>query len=89
MSPRHIAERRALYRAIEASADCHIRPRIDDPICVHSPRSTVAVCGNTLWLRRHQGPTWCVQDVSATAAAPWSTSAVVDDFGTLVEVPAA
>lgn len=88
MSPRHLAERRALYAAIDASGDRHIRAAPADPRVVHSPRSTVCVCDDTLWLRQHQGQHWRLLDVRSAFGHWPSRSAVIDDHGSLVEVAA-
>lgn len=85
MSPRHLAERRALHAAIAASGDRHIRPRPESHL-VHSARSTVGVCHDTLWLRNHRSRHWSVLDVRSTFGHWPARTAVVDDFGTLVEV---
>lgn len=89
MTPRHLAERRALYRAIEAAGDArHIRDPQREPRVVHSPRSTVSVCDDVLWLRDHRARHWRLLDVRSTFGHWPSRSAVVDDHGNLVEVAA-
>lgn len=86
MTPVHLAERRALYAAIDASGDRHIRPRAADPRVVHSPRSTVGVCDDQLWVRQHPGQCWAVMSIHASATSGVMRPAVQDDFGTLIEV---
>nr|WP_145544759.1 hypothetical protein [Variovorax boronicumulans] len=88
MSPRHLSDRRALQAAVAASPDRHIRPRGIDPRIVHSLRSTVCMCDDKLWLRHHQGRHWRVMDVQITFGHWPAASAVVNDFGSLVEVTA-
>lgn len=88
MNARHLAERRALYAAIEACGDRHVREENLDPRVVHGKKSTACVCDDTLWLRDHRARTWRVLDVRDTFGEWPGIRAVVDDFGHLVQVPA-
>lgn len=86
MSPRHRAERRALYAAVAAAGDRHIRDTQVEPRVVHSPTSTVCVRDDILWSRNHRTGRWSLHNV-ANAFGHWPTrSAVIDDHGSLVEV---
>lgn len=89
MNARHLAERRALHAAIDACRGArHIRDPQPEPHLVHSARSTLAVCDDVLWLRHHQGQHWRLLDVRRAFGHWPARSAVVDDHGNLVEVPA-
>lgn len=86
MSPQHLAERRALYAAIDSAADRHLRARTADPRIHHSPKTTAGMSLDFLWWRDRltHGPAWRITTVVIPDHA--TRKAVIDDFGNLVEV---
>lgn len=88
MSPRHLAEIRALHARIDATGDNHIREHLLDPRVSHYEGTTTCCCGFTSWKRHHLtpiAPRWCIQRLQATPDHV-DRLAVIDDFGYLVEV---
>lgn len=87
MTPAYLAERRALYAAVAAAADRHIRPRHVDPRVHHSPRSTTGMSDSHVWARDWRAGVWRLECIDLRLRA-LPVAAVVDDFGDLVEVRA-